>query len=42
MTQTDENAIRSPGVVAAVEVYVKRICKKLGFHKKGWKVGQTL
>ena len=29
---------RSPGVVAAVSVYVKRLCRKLGFHKKGWKV----
>ncbi|XP_060600735.1 probable cysteine--tRNA ligase, mitochondrial [Ruditapes philippinarum] len=31
---------RSPGTVAAVQVYVKRVCKKLGFHKKGWKMSQ--
>ncbi|XP_045204897.2 probable cysteine--tRNA ligase, mitochondrial [Mercenaria mercenaria] len=38
-SQTDGEC-RSPGVVAAVQVYVKRLCKKLGFHKKGWKMSQ--
>lgn len=38
-SQTD-TVCRSPGVVAAVQLYVKRLCKKLGFHKKGWKMSQ--
>lgn len=33
---------RSTGVVAAVQVYIKRLCKKLGFHKKDWKMCQDV
>lgn len=39
--QSTDTVCRSPGVVAAVSVHVKRICKKLGFHKKGWKMSEN-
>ncbi|XP_052796624.1 probable cysteine--tRNA ligase, mitochondrial [Mya arenaria] len=35
-----DTVCRCPGVIAAVEVHVKRICKKLGFLKKGWKMSE--
>ncbi|WAQ98662.1 SYCM-like protein [Mya arenaria] len=38
--QVSDTVCRCPGVIAAVEVHVKRICKKLGFLKKGWKMSE--
>ncbi|KAL4230671.1 Cysteine--tRNA ligase [Mactra antiquata] len=39
LSQSDDTR-RDAGTIAAVTVYVKRLCKKLGFHKKGWKMTQ--
>ncbi|KAH3839573.1 hypothetical protein DPMN_113005 [Dreissena polymorpha] len=33
---------RSPGVIAAVQLYVKTMCQKLGFQKKGLKVHDNM